>query len=315
MAELNNQNPSNDGDGSEDRSFGEPMERDTETTVETTEEASGEQSTEASETSGEESKQTEEESDGTKDDKAELSEKGTKLDPNPLSRAHQELANERRIRTQMEQVLANPKLLQQFMEEQYGMKAPAVVDGDTGSKTEAPEYKEFKAEDLESLDDVAGVLNNLQKSFVESKKSYEAKIQELESQVTNLVEGGKTQTIATTMEKDVASLRQEPELDPSNSEFVDGLEQKIAEQYHKLDFDEKTGRYRGNYSIADIGKQFLEAVRMGKTKGSIKAQTIVKDKSEGKIVTSPKVTDNSTDEDSLTPGSSIAQGVSKLFQR
>src|SRR6185369_9068021 len=47
--------------------------------------------------------------------KPELTDKGTKLDPDPLSRANQELANERKKIKDYEEVLTNPILLKGYL--------------------------------------------------------------------------------------------------------------------------------------------------------------------------------------------------------
>lgn len=317
MAELKNENQA--GDGSEstgsERSFGEVQEREVPTDESTDAEASQEEttdegeSTETGDESGETGESTEE------GDKPTLTEKGTKLDPNPESAAHQLLANEKRVRGQMEQVLANPDLLAKFMEDQYGVKVtlPSKDGEKTETTTEDPFSKEYKAEDLENLDDVANVINGIQKTFGEKVKGYETKIQQLETAVSSLLQGGQAQHLATKMSEEVGSLRAEPELDPNSSDFIEGLEQDIAEEYHKLDFDTKTGRYRGNYSLKDVGDRMISVARKASKKGSTRAQTIVKDKTEGKVTTSPKVTDAGGEEDS-NPSNSIAAGISKLFR-
>jgi len=47
-----------------------------------------------------------------------LTEKGTKLDSDPLTAAHQELANERKLRGQYETVLKSPELLRRLHKKQ-----------------------------------------------------------------------------------------------------------------------------------------------------------------------------------------------------
>jgi hypothetical protein len=243
----------------------------------------------------------------------ELSEKGTKLDPNPLSRAHQELANERRVRGQMEQVLGDPKLIAQFMKQQYGIEVPLPGQQPAQQQQQTePEFKEYKPEDFENISDVANVLNGLQKSFAEQKKSYEDTIAELKGTVDQLVNGGKLQAVASSMQRDVEELRTFKELDPKSSEFIDGLEQRIVDTYHQLDFDNTTKEYRGNYSIAQVGKDLIEAVRMGKKVGSTKAQTVVKDKKRGAVKTSTD-TPQEDDTSKMAPGDSIAKGIAKMF--
>ncbi len=246
----------------------------------------------------------------TNEEEPKLTEKGTKLDPDPLSAAHQQLANEKRIRSQMEQVLANPELLAKFMEDQYGVKVPA--SGAKAEETGDNAPKTYKAEDFENLEDVANVVNTLQSSFEQKVQTYETQIKQLNTAVASLLQGGNAERLASKTESDVNGLRSQPELDPKSPEFIDGLESDIAQEYHKLDFDEKTQSYRGNYSIKDIGDRLISVARKARAKGSLQAQTIVKDKSEGKVVTTPKVTDEGTEE-KADPASSIAQGINKLF--
>lgn len=290
-------------DNQSDRSFGEVAEQEVDTDeVETSEEISEE--TQESDTpdqddsgeSGKENQDTSEE---------QLTEKGTKLDPNPLSAAHQQLANERKIRQQYEQLLSNPQLLSQYIKSQYGSPV-------ANQQVEEPEIKEYKADDFESLDDVANVVNNLQKSFVEKTKSYEEKIMQLSNAVSLLTRSATQDKVASNIEREVIGLQGIKELDPKSPEFIDGLEEEIVSLYHRLDFDENTGTYRGQYSIAEIGKSIVEAAKKARQAGSQKAQTIIKRKAEGRVTTSSKV-EEETDDEKLSPEDSIAKGISQIF--
>lgn len=298
MAELTNSPVSDTGSSaSDDSSFGvvtpreatvdstiEPEKVATVTEVEAKEEAPKEQIQEA-----------------PTEEKVVLTEKGTKLDPNPLSAVHQQLANEKAKARQMEQILTNPDLLAQYMKTRF----PEPV--------KEQEVKTYKPEDFQNIDDVAKVVNELQNGFATKSKTYEEKIQQLSTAVQNLLQGGQAARLANTMSEDVASLRSKPELDPKSSDFIEGLEDDIASMYHKLDFDEQTGTFKGNYSLREIGERMISAAQKARKNGSLKAQTIVKDKSEGKIVTSPKVKEE-TSTDNLSAGDSIAAGISKLFK-
>lgn len=290
-------------DNQSDRSFGEVAEQEVNADeVETSEEISEE--TQESDTpdqddsgeSGKENQDTSEE---------QLTEKGTKLDPNPLSAAHQQLANERKIRQQYEQLLSNPQLLSQYIKSQYGSPV-------ANQQVEEPEIKEYKADDFESLDDVANVVNNLQKSFVEKTKSYEEKIMQLSNAVSLLTRSATQDKVASNIEREVIGLQGIKELDPKSPEFIDGLEEEIVSLYHRLDFDENTGTYRGQYSIAEIGKSIVEAAKKARQAGSQKAQTIIKRKAEGRVTTSSKV-EEETDDEKLSPEDSIAKGISQIF--
>lgn len=321
MAELT---VDNQGD---DRAFGEITERlpdetteSTESPKETTEEKTETQTEEETTEGGEEGAEAEGETpkdeetstDGEtgEEDKPKLTEKGTKLDPNPLSAAHQELANERRKSEQMARILSNPRMLSEYMKNQFGNGAAPQGDSKPEPKVEA---KKYTSEDFENLEDVAKVVNELQSNFSGKTEQYEKKIEELSTTVNNLLQGGRANQVATSVNQDIATLQAEKELDPKSSDFVEGLEDRISNAYHKLDYDETTGGYRGNYRLADIGRDMIEAVRMGRKAGSQKTQTIVKNKTQGKVVTSPKVETEVTTDD-MKPEDSIAAGISKTFR-
>lgn len=310
MAEFDNENQ--DGGVSEEttteeRSFGEVAERDETDDIDSTgDTGDGETGDESGETGNEgEGDQSGEEG------KPELTEKGTKLDPNPKSRVHQELANERRARSQMEQVLANPDLLTKFMKQQYGIDIPTTAKAGESNQP-APEVKQFTPADFETLDDVAKVMNEVQSGFQAKVREQGEIIEQLGMAVHSLMQGGNAQRLFQTMTDEATALQREPELDPKNPEFIDGLEQEIANMYHKLDFDERTQTYRGQYSLADIGKSMIATARKARKNGSQRAQTVVKNKSEGAVRTGTKVKESAGEEDS-NPASSIAAGVAKLF--
>lgn len=233
-----------------------------------------------------------------------LTEKGTKLDPNPESAIHQQLANERARARQYEAVLSNPELLKKYMETQFG----------ASTKVEEPKetVKEYTAEDFENLDDVAKTINGLQQGFSEKVKTYEQKIKELEGMVGGLVNNTHAQHVATTVGQDVSVLRDEPELNSKSPEYIEGLEEDIVAEYNRLDYDARTDSYRGNHSIAEIGKRLIGISRKARKAGSLEAQTVVKDKSQGKVTTSSKVSDEPNTDD-LSPGDSIALGISKTW--
>lgn len=310
MAENTIEDQGGESDGNQNPGFGEMATREEEPQegAETTETG---QTEEAESTEGEEN--AEETGDGKEaETEPELTEKGTKKDPNPQSAVHQELANTKKAKTQMEQVLGDRDLLSKFIEQQYGVKV--ALNPAKAAEVEAtkPVVKEYTAKDFESLDDVAKVVNGLQAELGNTKTAYETKIAELEGTVKSLQGNGKAQQLYTRMSEDVAELAKQPELDPKSPDYIPGLEEKIADRYKTLDFDEKSQTFRGNHSIGEVAHDFLDVVRMGKTRGSEQTQTVVKNKSEGAVRTSTKVKDVKGD-DELKPGDSIAKGVSRLF--
>lgn len=327
-----NDTNSADTNGTEttDRGFGEVAEReiplDAEDSEDTQDEQVGNDSNEFTHSDTEETdnqEDSDEEGDQTEEDGSQqpkLTEKGTKLDPNPKSAVHQQLANERRMRGQMEQVLADPNLIAKFVKEQYGIEMPIAGGAQTTSQettqTQQPATttKKWTAKDFESLEDVADKFNSLQENFQSEIAKRDTELKNLKGQLGGMSERGRILQIADGLESDVKSLGSEPELVKGNPEFIEGLEDQIGALYHKLDFDEATGMYRGNYSLREIGLSIIETARTAKKAGSQRAQTIVKDKTGGKIRTGAGGNaGKSVDRDSLPPEKSIAQGIAKMF--
>lgn len=319
----------NDTSGSEttERGFGEVLERETsddssedtqdEQVEDISDSSSDDNSDQADDQQGDEGEEDENEDD-PQQPKQEKTEKGTKLDPNPKSAVHQQLANERRVRGQMEQVLADPKLMAKFMQEQYGITVDVSQKGGQPSQQEttqtAKPNTKWTAKDFESLEDVAEKFNGLQEQFTTEISKRDEEIKGLKGQLGGLSERGKIMQLADNLEGDVKALSQEPELIKNGPEFIPGLEDQIGALYHKLDFDEASGVYRGNYSLREIGQSIIETARTAKKAGSLRAQTIIKDKTGGKIRTGNQGKDIGKGRDELPPAQSIAQGISKMFR-
>lgn len=297
--------------------FGEVTERETDqSTDQSTQDVQTEESVDSQETTGTEETEETQTSQGTEDTEAQtdnqtqLTEKGTKLDPNPESAVHQQLANEKRVRSQMEQVLGNPQLLAKYMETQYGIKIPT----NEGTQTQETQSKKYTAEDFENIGDVAETVNKIQDEFSNKINSVVEENKNLKKAVSDMVFNGRVTQIAQTMEKDVNTLRNIPELNPSNPAYIEGLEDEIAGMYHQLDFDEQTGMFRGAFSLKEIGDKMISAARKARAKGSLQAQTIVKDKIQGQVRTTSKANDT-VDTDKMKPGDSIAAGIAKMFSK
>lgn len=323
-------NNTNGGDNSsQDRGFGEVAEREipsddanSEDTqdeqVENDQDESSENNSDQTDNQEGDEENKDENEDGSQQPKQEKTEKGTKLDPNPKSAVHQQLANERRMRGQMEQVLASPQLIAKFMQEQYGITVDVSKKGqpaqqDTTQPAQTTSSKKWTAKDFESLEDVAEKFNGLQEQFTNEISKRDEEIKGLKGQLGGISERGRILQIADTMEGDVKALSAEPELNPQSPEFIPGLEDEIGALYHKLDFDEASGMYRGNYSLREIGESIIKTARTAKKAGSQRAQTIVRDKTGGRIRTGNQG-NNVASRDELPPAQSIAQGIAKMFK-
>lgn len=242
-------------------------------------------------------------------------EKGTNLDKNPKSAVHQQLANEKKIRGQYEEVLASPALMQRYLREQFNIDVDLTRKPATETKTETTptERKKWTAQDFESREDVADKFNQLEDKFEKTMADKDKEISDLKQQLGGMSQRDQLIQIADSIESDVKALRGEPELNPESPEYIPGLEEKIGGMFKRLDFDKETGSYRGKYSILELGQEIIDTARAAKKAGVQRGQTIVKDKSKGNIRTTSTV-DKQVDGDKLTPSQSIAQGVAKMFK-
>lgn len=245
-----------------------------------------------------------------KEGEKKLTDKGTKLDDNPLSAAHQELANARSRVKDYEALLRDPEKLTKYLEISGYKKETKPAE-----KAELP----FKIDvsKLNTAEDLAEALNGLQTTFMDKVGKYEETISSLQKELTGISEGRKVEKITSTMQSDISKARSKfPELDPNSGEGVynSELEQEIAALYRDLDFDEEYGGYRGKISIYQIAEKVMSAASKAQKRGSENAQTVIKDKKSGKIVTSSKQTTKGGDK-ATSPEFDIASRVRQALKK
>lgn len=239
------------------------------------------------------------------DDKSEpeepkLTEKGTKLDPNPQSAVHQELANARRMAAEMQKVLNDPVLFAKYAEE-AGF-----------NKKYEPDAPVFTPDKLQTADDVIKALNEMNTKFTGSEAQYKKEIESLKGALGQLTEGRQIEKNVSTLKEDASVLREKyPELKPGTPSYSEKLEEKIGELYQKLDFDDR-GLPQGKITLRQVGDMVMEAAYELKKKGSEEAQTDIKDKSLGKVIVSNKGKQEVKESDD--PATTIAQRISKIYK-
>lgn len=239
-----------------------------------------------------------------------LTEKGTKLDPNPLSAAHQQLANERRLRQQFQAVLSDPVALRKYAKESgYSMEEAKAEIKEEVAKTYTPDR--FK-----TPEDVANALNEIQANSQKSLAELREENKRLREGFTGFNESRHIEHVANTMQQDIGTIRGKySELNPKSPDYDPELEKEIGSFYHKLDAvdpnDSEKG-YKGQFSIAEIADSFMRAAGRAKKKGSEEAQTNVRVKQAGRVVTSSK-TASKGESESKDPGTVIAQRIAKAL--
>jgi len=245
----------------------------------------------------------------TEEEKVEYTEKGTKLDPNPQSALHQQLANARRTLQQYEQVLSNPELLKR-----YAQQAGLTI---AEAREEIVEEADALTPDrLKTVEDLTGTLNKMQSEFKREIKALRDENQALKGNLTGLSEGRRIEQVSNNLRNDVSTVREKyPELDPKSSEYDKELEEEIGRLYIDLDAvdpSDLSKGFKGNYSMADLADRIMRAARKAQKRGSQRAQTDVQVKKSGRVVSSGKQSPEKVTE-SKDPGTVIAQRIAKMY--
>jgi hypothetical protein len=289
----------NDHEGSvftEDSDVDESQEESTTEDANTTEGTEGETSDK-----GEESKEESTESTLTSQeqkDKEELTEKGTKLAADPLSRVNQELANERAKIRQYEQVLNDPSLLKSYV---------AQFDK-TDTKAEAKdEEPEIKYADVETTED-------LQKFLKQQDSKVQAKLKELDTTISSVKSTQKDTVVANRIQSDIATVREDyQELNPKSNAYNQELDMAVGQLYEKFDLDPQTKSFKGQVSIKEIADIVMKAHSSSKKQGTTEAQTTIRDKRTGKAVSGASST--APDESGMSASQLIASRIRAAANR
>lgn len=224
---------------------------------------------------------------------AEYTEKGTRLDPNPMSRINQELANERRKAKEYEDILNNPKLLK------------AYVDQFESENKEVAVAKEPE-EDLLSIQDVQ-TTEDLQKFLKQQDSTVKNKLKELDSTISGFKESFRGEAVATKIASEITAVREAyPELDPKNSSYNPELDQVVGELFEDYDLDKKSGQFQGKISLKTVADRVMRASKASKKQGSLEARTNVIDKRSGRAISGGRSA-SQVDESNMTASQIIAQ--------
>ncbi|KKK72063.1 hypothetical protein LCGC14_2907660, partial [marine sediment metagenome] len=124
--------------------------------------------------------------------KVATTEKGTKLDQNPLSAAHQQLANERKKSQGYERVLNSPELLRKFAKESGYTLAEA--------KAEIKEELKYSADQFKNSGDIANTLNEMRTSFNKEITTLREENKRLQGHVTGLNSSQQIESVANAMQ-------------------------------------------------------------------------------------------------------------------
>jgi hypothetical protein len=222
-----------------------------------------------------------------------LTEKGTKLDPNPQSALHQQLANERRARLEAEERML--KIAQQFQQ--------------TQTQQPQEEQKPFlELDKLKTPEDIVNAFNQLH-SMVNQSVSRAEKLEQVLQQ--NQAQSQEYLNLSN-FSAEIAEVRSSyPELDENNKEFYNkALDSSLTKMYMNSAYDSQGRLLSNRPSFKQFADYYMEGIRQAQQVGSQRAQTNVQRKVSGKIVTSQKPTKGVPT--SLSPEASLAREMERM---
>ncbi len=172
------------------------------TTENTTEEQPQETTTEAEEAKGQ----------------PQYTEKGTRLDENPMSALNQQLANERAKARQYEALLNDPQKVKAYLAE---------LERERGVGQQAQEG-EIRPEQIQTIEDIHRYLE-------QERAKDRQELEQLKQYIGNFSQVQGVLAVGDRIRNDISQVRQKyPELDPRSPEYDEALEKELGELYEEI---------------------------------------------------------------------------------
>lgn len=243
--------------------------------------------------------------DTSQSQETETTDKGTKLDPDPLSQANQLRANaEKRLR-EMESFMSDPAAVKRYLEELEAEKGQS-----TGTEAEAIDPSK-----IETVEDLQKYAKHLESKTMKEIEALKRETQQ-KDQIAQVKETG------TRIASEIESIQNKyPQLRATNPDgtknpdFDPELDREIGELYDYLDFDPQSQTYRGRVSFAKVAESFMRMAKRGEQSGSRKAQTIVQDRRMGRAQSGTVSKSSEPDESSMSASQLIASRMARANRR
>lgn len=256
------------------------------------------------------------------DGNVKITDRGTKLASDPIQAANQLRANaeakvreyEKKIK-EYEEFFSSPENVEAYLNDMVGRKSSqmnnfqrdaAITDADIDKMIDNADT----AEDVRNA--LKGILT-LTKGEIEKVKgelqglTIDTKVKEINANIANEIQS--VQSKYPVLQKLLPDGSENPEFDKD-------LDELIGKVFLKMDFDPQTRTFRGQTSLMEIADMFMKAAKISESRGSRKAQTIIKDKRLGRIISGGTDTDNSeVDESKMPPSNTIALRIARLSKR
>lgn len=255
--------------------------------------------------SGEQSQETETQE--QPQDGGQTTDKGTKLDPNPMSAINQQLANERRKVQEYESFMSDPEQVERYLEElrkELGETKPTADPKD-----------EISLEQVQTREDVVKFLD-------QERRKDKVEIDNLKKTISGFMQTQGELAVGQRIRSQIEEARRKyPAINPvkadgsPNPDFDPELEKQIGEAFDELDYDPRTQSFRGQVDFLKLVDRFMTAAKRGESAGSRKAQTVIQDRRTGRVVTGTQASSDSPDESNMTPSQKIAARLQRVASK
>jgi hypothetical protein len=228
--------------------------------------------------------------------------KGTKLDPNPMSALNQQIANERARVREYEALLSDPKRVKEYLSE---------LEREMGVTQEPQGNQEITIDQVETKED-------MQLFLAQERAKDQAQIRKLEETLGGFLGNQRSVAIGQKISSSIDEVRRKyPELKPTNPDgspnprFDPELEKTLGDMFDELDLDPRTGNYRGTTDLLKLADRLMTAAKRGQSQGSRQAQTVVQDRRAGRVVSQGASSKSTPDESKMSAESTIAARIAK----
>lgn len=229
--------------------------------------------------------------------------KGTKLDPNPMSAVNQQLANERAKTREYEAFLSDPEQVERYLEElrkERGVDKPAADPKD-----------EISLDQVQTREDIVRFLE-------QERRKDRGEIDNLKKTISGFMQTQGQVAVGQRIRSQIEEARRKyPAINPvkadgsPNPDFDPELEKQIGEAFDELDYDPRTQSFRGQVDFLKLVDRFMTAAKRGESAGSRKAQTVIQDRRTGRVVTGTQASSDSPDESNMTAAQKIASRMQR----
>jgi len=249
--------------------------------------------------------------------KPKFTEKGTKLAEDPVQQANQLRANAEAKAKEYEEFFSDPKNVEVYLNDLKGGKADKTVPEDKSQEIEISDADINKlVENVETKEDVQKAIKGI---FAYAN----AEIQKVRGEMQGITTSTKVKETNANVATEISQVQSKyPVLQKKlsdgtdNPEFDKDLDETIGKMFLKMDFDPRTKTFKGQTSLMEVADMFMKAAKISESKGSRKAQTIIKDKRGGRVISGGTNTDNrGVDESKMSPSQTIADRIKRVGGR